>query len=656
MTFGGLALGVGMIVDNAIVILENIVRKREEAGAQPAAAAEVGTREVTGALVASTLTSCVVFLPLVFTRTTSGALFQALALVVVFSQVFSLLVALTVVPMLAARLARSDRTGFADASRLSRRAELWYTRRLRWALHHRLRVLAVTLALIAAAVLLWPLIPVELAPETDADEIDVDLELAEGTNLAVVREYVARLEPLVWAALPHDHVEFVATEVRGSNAGIELKLVPQAERSISSTQLADDLRAALEGKVPGAEVRVRASTGLWILRRIFSTGGGEEEVEIELRGWDLAQADAAAAEIERRIDRLSGITDVRVSRREGQPEERLMFDRERMAELGLTVSEVGRTLQANVGGVEAGRLREGGNEYPIRVRLRPDDRFAASDLGGITLRTQAGEVVALESVVERVKGRGPVEIDRLDGQRVTYIEAGLEAGVPLGDAIGSIQGALAGYELPAGFTVFFGGEYEEQQEARRDFVIAVTMAIVLVYMLLAAQFERFLDPLIVMVSVPAALIGVVPALLLTGTTLNMQSVMGLVMLIGIVVNNAIVLVDAINLQRREHRLDPEEAVVEAGRLRLRPILMTTATAGLGLAPLALGLGAGAEIQAALARVVIGGLTASTLVTLVLVPVVYISASGVVARWRAARWPLRRAAWPKTPTGQPLGRR
>jgi HAE1 family hydrophobic/amphiphilic exporter-1 len=641
MTFGGLALGVGMIVDNAIVILENIVRKREEAGAQPAAAAEMGTREVTGALVASTLTSCVVFLPLVFTRTTSGALFQALALVVVFSQVFSLLVALTVVPMLAARLARSDRTGFADASRLSRRAERWYTQRLHWALHHRLRVLAVTLGLIAAAVLLWPLIPVELAPETDADEIDVDLELAEGTNLAVVREYVARLEPLVWAALPRDHVEFVATEVRGSNAGIELKLVPQSERSISSTKLADDLRVALEGRVPGAEVRVRASTGLWILRRIFSTGGGEEEVEIELRGWDLEQADAVAAEIERRIDRLPGITDVQVSRREGQPEERLMFDRERMAELGLTVSEVGRTLQANVGGVEAGRLREGGHEYPIRVRLRADDRFAASDLGGITLRTPAGEVVALESVVERVKGRGPVEIDRIDGQRVTYIEASLETGVPLGDAIEGIQGALADYQLPAGFSLFFGGEYQEQREARRDFVIGVAMAIVLVYMLLAAQFERFLDPLIVMVSVPAALIGVVPALLLTGTTLNMQSVMGLVMLIGIVVNNAIVLIDAINLQRREHRLEPEEAVIEAGRLRLRPILMTTATTVLGLAPLALGLGAGAEIQAALARVVIGGLTASTLVTLLLVPVLYTGATGLVTRWRAARLRPRR---------------
>jgi HAE1 family hydrophobic/amphiphilic exporter-1 len=641
MTFGGLALGVGMIVDNAIVVLDSIVRKREEGGAAPAEAAQVGTREVAGAIVASTLTTCVVFLPVVFTRTTSGALFQALALVVVFSQVSSLLAGLTLVPMMASRLMSSDRAATSRSSRLAHRLENWYSQRLRRALEHRVRVILVALALLAAALLLWPIIPVELAPQTDADEIDIDLDMAEGTNLAVVRAYVAQLETLVWEALPRDHVKFVATEVRGSNAGIELKLVPQEERSISSVKLADDLRAALEGKVPGAEVRVRASTGLWILRRIFSSGGGEEAVELELRGWDLEQADALAAEIERRIERLAGVEDVRVSRREGQPEERLVFDRERIAELGLTVRDVGRTVQANVGGVEASRLREGGHEYPIRVRLRPEDRLMAQDLEGISLRTPAGAVVPLSSVVSRVAGRGPVEIDRVDGQRVTYITASLETGVPLGDAIERVQAAIADLDFPVGFSVFFGGEYQEQQEARRDFMIAIVMALVLVYMLMAAQFERFLDPLIVMVSVPAALIGVVPALLLTGTTLNMQSVMGLVMLIGIVVNNAIVLVDAINLLQREYGMNATAAVIEAGRLRLRPILMTMSTTVLGLLPLAIGIGAGAEIQAALARVVIGGLLASTLVTLVLIPVVYSSVTGARERARAASWVPRR---------------
>ena len=219
---------------------------------------------------------------------------------------------------------------------------------------------------------------------------------------------------------------------------------------------------------------------------------------------------------------------------------------------------------------------------------------------------------------------------------MTYVTANLESGVALGEAVEQVQAALADLELPRGFSILYGGQYEEQLAARRDFTVAIVMALVLVYMLMAAQFERFIDPLIVMLSVPMALIGVVPALLLTGTTLNIQSVMGLVMLIGIVVNNAIVLVDAVNLLRRERRMGAADAVVEAGRLRLRPILMTTATTVLGLLPLALGLGVGGEIQAALARVVIGGLHASTLVTLLLIPVTYTTVAGWVARVRAGR--------------------
>jgi HAE1 family hydrophobic/amphiphilic exporter-1 len=251
-------------------------------------------------------------------------------------------------------------------------------------------------------------------------------------------------------------------------------------------------------------------------------------------------------------------------------------------------------------------------------------------------------MVPLSSLVEVRRGRGPVEIDRVDGQRVTYVSANLETGVALGDAVERVQAALGDLALPEGYSILFGGQFQEQQAARRDFTVAIVMALLLVYMLMAAQFERFLDPLIVMVAVPMALIGVVPTLLLTGTTLNIQSVMGLVMLIGIVVNNAIVLVDTINLLRRDYRMGAADAVLEAARLRLRPILMTTTTTVLGLFPLALGWGTGAEIQAALARVVIGGLLASTLVTLLLIPVTYSTATGAVARLRASRW-LKTAA-------------
>jgi hydrophobic/amphiphilic exporter-1 (mainly G- bacteria), HAE1 family len=643
MTFGGLALGVGMMVDNAIVVLENIVRKREESGAAPEEAAAVGAGEVAGAMLASTLTTCVVFVPLVFMQSVSGALFQSLALVVIFCQACSLVVGFTVVPVLAARMLRRRPRPQPQSQPQSQkarapgrvrqpvmaRAERWYGRRLRQALGRRRSVFALTALMVVGAGALWPLIPVELAPQTDADEIDVELEMGQGTNMAVVRSYVDEIEAKVREALPPGQVEVLSTEVRGDDAEVELRLVPQDRRSMTSAQIADRLRRAVDGQIPGGEVEVSAQPGLWILRRIFSSGGGNDAIEVELRGWDIQRSDQIAAEMRRRMEGVPGLTGVRVSRREGRPEERLRLDRDRIAELGLSVRDVARAIQANVGGIEAGRLRDEGEEYPIMVRLKPDDRLTAQDLEPASLRTPAGAVVPLSAVITRERGRGPTGISRVDGQRVTYVTADLESGVAQGDAVEAVQEALAGMTLPQGYSIVFGGEYQEQQEARRDFIIAIAMAVALVYMLMAGQFERLIDPLIVMLSVPVALIGVVPALLLTGTSLNIQSVMGLVMLVGVVVSNAIVLVDTVNLLRRERAMRPAESVIEAGRLRLRPILMSTATAVLGLMPMALGFGAGAEIQAPLARVVIGGLVASTLVTLVLIPVAYVT----VAEWR-----------------------
>ena len=661
MTFGGLALGVGMMVDNAIVVLENIVRKREETGASPEEAAEVGATEVAGAMLASTLTTCVVFLPLVFMKSVSGALFQSLALVVIFCQLCSLVVGFTVVPVLAARMLRRapalQTTGGprgrgrgpqpvggdwggqpGTGSGMVARLERWYGRQLRGALAHRGRIFAGTAVLVLGALLLWPLIPVELAPQTDADEIDVELEMAQGTNMTVVRAYVEEIEAKVRQALPPGQVELISTEIRGGDAEVELRLVPQDKRTMSSAEIADRLRRAVDGQIPGGEVDVSAQPGLWILRRIFSSGEGQEAIEVELRGWDLERADQIAAEMRRRMETVPGVMGVRVSRREGRPEERIRLDRDRIAELGLSVRDVARAIQANVGGVEAGRLREHGEEYPIVVRLKPEDRLTAQDLDPASLRTPTGAVVPLSAVTTRERGRGPTAIARADGQRVTYVTASLEAGVAQGDAIEAVQKAFGDLTLPQGYSIVFGGEYQEQQEARQDFIIAILMAVVLVYMLMAGQFERLIDPLIVMLSVPVALIGVVPALLLTGTSLNIQSVMGLVMLVGVVVSNAIVLVDTVNLLRREKEMPATDAVIEAGRLRLRPILMSTATAVLGLMPMALGFGTGAEIQAPLARVVIGGLTASTLVTLMLVPVAYVGMSNLKARVAARRSP------------------
>ena len=642
MSFGGLALGVGLIVDNAIVVLENIIRLREERGEDLKTSSLVGTREVGGAIVASTITTSVIFLPVVFMQTISGSIFQELALVVVFALFCSLFVALTLVPMLCSKFLTVQPDNSEHAAKKSWFQQIFavleqrYTHFIDYTLRHKPAVFTITGVLVLGAVLLVPLIPVELAPQSDADEIDVDFMMAEGTNIAVQNEYLKELETVVRANLPMDDVEHITTDVRDGRAEVEIAMVEASERSMSTSKIADQIREKVTGTVPGGDIRVSAQSGLWILRRIFGSGGGEA-VELQLRGYDLEQAKTLSEEIKKRMEEIPEVTGVRTDRREGRPEQNLIFDRDKIADLGLTVSGVARIIQTNVGGSRAGTFREGGDEFPIQVRLQPEDRLSTKDLENISIRTGDGQVLPVTAVVSQSKGRGPTDINRVNSQRVSYISANLESGVALGEAVEKIQAKLSDMQLPDGFSIVYGGEYEEQQKAAADFQLSIIMALILIYMVMAAQFERFFDPLVVMFSVPLAIIGVVPTLMITGTTINMQSMMGVVMLIGIVVNNAIVLVDYINLMRREHNMGVREAVIESGRLRLRPILMTTLTTILGLLPLSFGIGSGAEIQASLARVVIGGLTASTLITLVFIPVVYVSAEHLLSRVRSQSW-------------------
>jgi hydrophobic/amphiphilic exporter-1 (mainly G- bacteria), HAE1 family len=635
MSFGGLALGIGLIVDNAIVVLENIVRLREQ-GEDAEESALTGTRQVAGAIIASTLTTVVIFLPVVFMQTVSGMLFKELALVVVFALMCSLLVALTLVPMLGSRFLRFKngnkigKVGKPHRLKWQQRLEEGYTHLLEKALRHRRMVFAVTGVLLLITFLLWPLIPVELAPQTDADEISVDLEMAQGTNIAVVNEYLHELERIVRSTTPMDQVDHISIEIRSGDAEVELALKGVDERTINSFVLADQIRQNVAGRIPGGEVRVEAQSGLWILRRLFGSGGGQA-VELQLRGYDLALADQLAKHISKVMESVPEISDVQISRREGRPEQNLIVDREKIADLGLSVNQVAQVIQTNVGGSRAGVYREGGEEFDIVVRLQPEDRLSALDLSNVSVRSGTGEILPVSAVVRTEPRRSPTDIERIDGQRVTYITANLKSGAALGDVVDEVRTNLRDFTLPKGYSIVFSGEYEEQQKAQTDFILSILMAVVLIYMVMAAQFERFLDPLIVMVSVPLAIIGVVPTLLLTGTTLNIQSLMGIVMLIGIVVNNAIVLVDYINLMRREQQLSIKDAVIQSGRRRLRPILMTTCTTVLGMLPLSFGTGAGGEIQAALARAVIGGLTVSTLITLVLIPAAYISIHNLLDR-------------------------
>ena len=629
MSFGGLALGVGLIVDNAIVVLENIVRKRQN-GMKRKEAANEGAREVTGAVIASTLTTSVIFLPVVFMNTITGVMFQQLALVVVFSLVCSLLVALTLVPMLSSQFLSIKRLSDKESerSRYQRffdRLENRYGRVVATVLEKKSIVVGVTGGLLILAYLGFQTIPMELTPETESDEIRVSMNMDSGTNITIVNQYMNDLDAIVKEIVPEDVILFYTREARNGRGEIELALTPPDERSILSTDLADDLRERLNGAIPGARIDVRAQGGLWILRRIFGSGGNEA-LQIQIRGYNLETASNIAQDIANRIQVLPGIADVRVPEREGRPEQRVRIDRDRISQLGISTRDVASAIQTNVGGSRAGYLRVDGDEIPITVRLRPEDRQSSLDIDNISVRTATGAIVPVSALVTMSTERGPNSINRENGQRVTYVTANLEKGIPLGQAVELISEELSDLVMPEGFSLYYGGEYEEQQKAARDFNMAIIMALILIYMVMAAQFERFLDPLIVMFSVPLAIVGVVPTMLLTGTTLNMQSLMGVVMLIGIVVNNAILLIDYINLMRREHGLDLIPAVIEAGKLRLRPILMTTTTTVLALFPLSFGFGTGGELQASLARVVIGGLTASTLITLVFIPVVYVSAN------------------------------
>ena len=649
MSFGGLALGIGLIVDNAIVVLENIVRKRE-GGEDRMISAEVGTREVAGAIIAATLTTSVIFLPLVFMQTTTGTMFQELGLVVVFAIACSLLVALTLVPMLASRFMtikpidpNPDKKKKGD--RFFEKMDDKYTDWLRKAIEWRWSVISVTLILVIGSILLVPGIPFELAPETEADEVRISMRMEDGTNISVINRYFDRLDEIVQQIIDPEVVAYYTRDLGGwgGDGRIDISLVSQTDRDVTADEIASNLRDRIEYAIPGADIRVYTRGGLWIMRRIFRSGGGDEDasVSIQLRGHDLETSQQLARTVRNRLQAVDGVTDVEIEESEGRPQQDIRVDREKAAELGLGVNEIASTIQTNVAGSRAGVFRIDGEERPIMVRLRPQDRVDIDDIGNVSIRAASGEIIPVSSVIDQRRSRAPTSVNRVDGQRVMYITAELEEGATLGETVPRMEAALSQVNFPEGYSVYFGGEYEEQQRARDDFTMAIILSLILVYMVMAAQFERFLDPLIVMFSVPVALIGIVPTLIITGTTINMQSLMGVLMLLGIVVNNAIVLIDYINLKRRENEeMSLLEAVIGGSRLRLRPILMTTCTTILAMVPLAVGFGVGAEIQASLARVVIGGLLASTLITLFLIPIVYLGLTRSVLRlkaWQQETW-------------------
>ena len=634
MTFGGLALGVGMIVDASIVVLENSFRHMEEMKKDRFTAAIEGSEEVWSAILASILTHIAVFVPLLFLSGVSNIMFKQLAVVVMFSLMMSLFVAVTIVPVLCSRLLVlpkpvNERRGITG--RLYNASERVLTsidEHYRWvldkALHHRPTVIASGAALFLVAILLLPTIPFELMPDTDEGQVTVDIEMPVGTRIERTEAVVLRLEQMADKLVPEK------TDVMSSIGGgwmggsthrgnLTLRLLPKDERSRSSNEIAQTLRRELSG-LPGVIIRARSSGGNQQMTRMLSGGGGDSRLSFEIRGYDLEEARDLGQRAKAILDRTPGVADARIGREEGRPELAVRVDRQKAALLGLRLSDVADTIQTNIQGTTAAYYRERGFEYPIVVRLRPEDRERAVSVDDVRVSTATGQVVQAKNLIDIDSQLGPVQIERKNQERILYINAELETA--LSEAMDRVTRQVPQMNVPRGFSVGFGAEAEEQAKAFNQLQMVLILAIILVYAVMASQYESLRDPFIIIFSIPLAAIGVVAALKLTSTPFSMQAYIGVIMLAGIVVSNAILLVDYTNTLRRRDGMKVRPALVQAGRTRLRPILMTTATTVLGLVPMSLGLGEGSELQAPLARVVIGGLLTSTLITLVFVPAMY----------------------------------
>jgi len=648
MTFGGLALGIGMIVDAAIVVLEN-THRHLHMGKDKMTAAIEGSEEVWSAILASTLTHIAVFIPLLFLSGTASIMFTQLSVVVMFSLAMSLFVAVTIVPVLCSRWLKTpdeeaQATGImARFYRLSERflegMDEQYRKAIHMALNHRPSVIAAAAVLVVAAVVIYPMVPVELMPQTDEGEVNINAELAVGTRVERTEEALLRLEDMVRERVP----EAVTIITNGGGGGnnwngggggggggsthrgqIRVMLVPRDQRTRTNEEIAISLRRELQG-LPGVAVRANPAGGNNQIMRFLSGGGnnnqgGSSRLQVEIRGHDLDDARRVAQDVRAVMEDTPGVADVQVGREEGRPEIAVRVDRPKAAMLGMSVGSVASTIQTNVAGTAAAQYRERGNEYPVVVRLREADRQEISDVGDVLLSTPTGQVVPAKNVLAVNREAGPVQIDRKNMERVTRVNA--ETEIPISEAVKAVEGRIGQVRVPPDFAVGFGSEVEEQARSFQQLQMVLILAVLLVYAVMASQYESLRDPFIIMFSVPVAGIGVVLSLLLTGSSFSMQAYIGIIMLAGIVVSNAILLVDYINTLRRRDGLPIREAVELGGRTRLRPILMTSIATMLGLVPMAIGIGEGGELQAPLARVVIGGLLTSTLVTLVLVPAVY----------------------------------
>ncbi|MBU1068543.1 efflux RND transporter permease subunit [Myxococcota bacterium] len=642
-----IAIAIGMIVDNAIVIIENIVHHIER-GKRPADAAVEGTSEVTGAIIASILTTIVVFVPLIFVGDMVGIMFRQLAFVITVALVSSLIFAIFLVPTLSAHFVkRQNLSGIVkyihDALEwLFVKLESGYSRLLGITVRHKLISFSVITGLSMFSLVLVPYVGTEYMPKMDDGMISVSVTMPPGTTREETGLFMKTLIKRLHHEVPEKSADFAAwgksdeTGMASSfglgefsdNQGILfITLIDKAKRKRSDQAISDSLQHIVHD-YPGAVVHIAAMNMLTSV--MF---GGDKPIDIQIYGANTEVAKSLSESIESELKRIDGIVNVDNSFKQGSPEYLVEVDREKASNLGVNLVTIGMTLRAGFNGSKIAKYREEGKEYDIFFRLREEDRKTQRDILDLKIPTAAGGFVELGSIAKITEAQGPLRIERKNKERVIRVTAEIQ-GRDLGSVSTDVSQLLSKIKTPPGIHVKLGGERAEQQKSFDKLFLALIIGIILVFMVMAVQFESLVQPLIILTAIPFAMMGALWAFVMTGNSLSLLSFIGLILLVGIVVNNGIVLIDYTNLLRSRH-YSIVDAVMEAGRSRLRPVLMTTITTIVGMIPLAQSTGQGAELWNSMATVVIGGLVVSTFITLFLVPILF-AAIEVMAEWWAAR--------------------
>ncbi|CCU80181.1 RND multidrug efflux transporter; Acriflavin resistance protein [Halanaerobium saccharolyticum subsp. saccharolyticum DSM 6643] len=615
ISLGGLALGVGMLVDNAVVVLENIYRYRSMGEGKIEAARE-GASEVGMAIAASTITTVVVFLPIVFVEGMAGQLFKDLALTVAFSLIASLMVALTLIPMLASKILKIKPKEL-ERNKKEGRIKRIYKGALSRALKHRWVFVVLLIVLLAGSFALVPQLGFEFMPNTDQGAFSVSYELPVGTALSRSNEVSTEIESVL---MNIEEVETVIATVgsggrmssnTSSHIGnLNVQLVDLAERDRSTSEIMEEIRQRIN--IPDLDISVEEQQG--------GAGGGGAPVNIKLLGDDLNILAKETANAVAAIEDIEGLREIEDSFSEGQPEYQINVNRSIASRFGLNVSQIANTVRTAISGSTVTRYEVAGDEYNIRVRLEENQIEQMSQVPDLNIQTPSGQMIPLSRVANLEITEGPVEILRQDQERYSEITADIH-GVDLGTIMGQIQERLAKVELPDGYRFSYEGEFADVQESFSSLAMAFGLAVLLIYMVMASQFESLVHPFTIMFTIPLAVIGVIFGMYLTNSIVSVASILGLITLAGIVVNNAIVMVDYIN-QLRRRGSEKIEAIITAGTVRLRPIMMTALTTILGLLPIALGIGEGSESTQPMGIVIVSGLTFATFLTLFVIPIFY----------------------------------